>query len=163
MARILDANEKFTGKEPKVVGILSDNELGSILSWYSQNKKSRDSIKYASDFFKKNHKLDISPALKGYAPQFGFICRVLTNGSILSDERQDWFNKQVNQLKENLAKIQTVEVIEVVKKGPNIQERIFERASECIGELEGQIDELVLSKFEKILCYPDFVRIDDLA
>lgn len=149
MARILDANEKFTGKEPKVVGNLTDNELGGILSWYSQNKKSRDSIKYASDFFKKNHKLDISPALKGYAPQFGFICRVLMNGGVLSDERQEWFNSQINELKEKLAKIQTVEVIEVVKKGPNIQERIFEKASECIGELEGQIDELVLSKFEK--------------
>jgi hypothetical protein len=30
---------------------------------------------------------------------------------------------------------------------PNIQDRIREKASECIGELEGQLDDLILSKF----------------
>ena len=42
MARILDANEKFVGKEPKFTGEINDSEIGSALSWYSQNKTSKD-------------------------------------------------------------------------------------------------------------------------
>ena len=56
MARILDANEKFVGKEPKFTGEITDSEIGSALSWYSQNKTPKDSQKYANDFFKKKFK-----------------------------------------------------------------------------------------------------------
>ena len=147
MARILDANEKFVGKEPKFSGVINDSELGSTLSWYSQNKKSKDSQKYANDFIKKKLKLDASSVVKTKPPQFGFICRIVTNGGVLSEERQKWFDEQVELIREEIAKVQTNIVIEKVKKGPSIQDRIREKANECIGELEGQIDILIDSKF----------------
>ena len=147
MARILDANEKFVGKEPKFTGEVTDSEIGSTLSWYSQNKSPKDSQKYAIDFFKKKFKLSIASVIKGKPSQFGFICRMVTNGAVLSAERQTWFQKQVEDIKEELAKFETKEVIDTAKKGPNIQERIREKANECIGELEGQIDTLIATKF----------------
>jgi hypothetical protein len=129
MARILDANEKFVGKEPKFTGEVTDSEIGSTLSWYSQNKSPKDSQKYAIEFFKKKFKLSIASVIKGKPSQFGFICRMVTNGAVLSAERQSWFEKQIEQIKEELAKFETTEVIETVKKGPNIQERIREKAN----------------------------------
>ena len=146
MARILDVNEKFVGQEPKFSGEVTEKDLGNALSWYSTNRKSKDSQKYASVYFKKKHDLDISPVIKSRPPQLGFVCRILTNGGVLSSERKEWFDKQVEEIKEALAKVETKEVIEKVK-GPNIQDRIREKAIECIGELEGQIDDLIVSKF----------------
>jgi len=147
MVRILDANEKFVGQEPKFLGEVTEKDLGNALSWYSSNKKSKDSQKYASVYFKKKFDLNILPAIKSRPPQLGFVCRILTNGGVLSAERKEWFDKQVEELKSALAKIETKEVIDKVKKGPNIQDRIREKATECIGELEGQIDELIVGKF----------------
>jgi hypothetical protein len=147
MARMLDVNEKFVGQEPKFSGEVTEKNLGDALSWYSINRKSKDSQKYASAYFKKVHKLDIQPVIKSKPTQLGFVCRMLTNGGVLSPERQKWFDSQIEELKDALAKKETVEVIEKVKKGPNIQDRIREKVIECIGELEGQIDNLIVSKF----------------
>lgn len=150
MTRILDANEKFVGKEPKFTGEITDSELASALTWYSQNKSTKDSQKFVSDYFKKKLKITgVASVLKGKPSQFGFICRTITNGAILSGERKVWFEKQVEQIKEELAKIQAEVVIEDAKKGPNIQERIRMKSDECIGELEGQIDDLIVTKFAK--------------
>jgi hypothetical protein len=146
MTRILDANEKFVGKEPKFTDQITESELGSALSWYSNNKNSKDSHKYATDFFKKKYKLEVGSVIKSKPQQFGFICRILLNGGSLSEERAKWFSDQVEEIKQEVAKIQTEEVIDRVKK-PNIQDRIREKADVCIGELEGQIDDLISSKF----------------
>ena len=150
MTRILDANEKFVGKEPKFAGEITDSELASALTWYSQNKTTKDSQKFVSDFFKKKLKIaGVASILKGKPSQLGFVCRVILNGASLSSGRQEWFQKQINDLKEELAKFQATEIIEEVKKGPNIQDRIRMKADECISELEGQVDEMMTSKFTK--------------
>ena len=146
MARMLDVNEKFVGQEPKFLGEVTEKDLGIALSWYSINRKAKDSQKYASAYFKKVHKLDILPVIKTKPTQFGFVCRILTNGGVLSPERKEWFDGQVEELKKELvkakAKVKTEQFIEVVKV--NIQDRIREKAIECIGELEGQIDDIIL-------------------
>ena len=146
MARMLDVNEKFVGQEPKFSGEVTEKDLGSALSWYSTNRKAKDSQKYASAYFKKVHKLDILPVIKTKPTQFGFVCRILTNGGVLSPERKEWFDGQVEELKKELvkakAKVKTEQFIEVVKV--NIQDRIREKAIECIGEFEGQIDDIIL-------------------
>ena len=146
MARMLDVNEKFVGQEPKFLGEVTEKNLGIALSWYSINRKAKDSQKYASAYFKKVHKLDILPVIKTKPTQFGFVCRILTNGGVLSPERKEWFDGQVEELKKELvkakAKVKTEQFIEVVKV--NIQDRIREKAIECIGEFEGQIDDIIL-------------------
>jgi len=52
MARMLDANQKFAGSEPKFSTELTQLDLSKTLSWYAQNKDSKDSQKYASDYVK---------------------------------------------------------------------------------------------------------------
>jgi len=147
MARITDANLAFAGNEPKFAVELSPIDMMKTLSWYSQNKTSKDSQKYANDFFKKKFKIDASSVIKTRPQQIGFVCRIVTNGATLSEGRQKWFDEQINGIREEVAKVQTTEVIDKVKKGPNIQDRIREKANECIGELEGQIDTLIATKF----------------
>ena len=148
MARITDANMVYAGTEPKFSVELSQLDLIKTLSWYAQNKDNKDAQKWACDFLKKKHKLDVSSVIKGQSPTFGFICRIISNGGSLSAKDQIWLENIITKLKDELNAPKEV-VVETQPKVvvPNIQDRIREKASECIGELEGQLDELITSSF----------------
>jgi len=148
MARITDANMVYAGTEPKFSVELSQLDLIKTLSWYSQNKDNKDAQKWACDFLKKKHKLDVSSVIKSQSPTFGFICRIISNGGSLSAKDQIWLENIITKLKDELNAPKEV-VVETQPKVvvPNIQDRIREKASECIGELEGQLDELITSSF----------------
>jgi len=148
MARITDANMVYAGTEPKFSVELSQLDLIKTLSWYAQNKDNKDAQKWACDFLKKKHKLDVSSVIKSQSPTFGFICRIISNGGSLSAKDQIWLENTITKLKDELNAPKEV-VVETQPKVvvPNIQDRIREKASECIGELEGQLDELITSSF----------------
>jgi len=150
MARITDANLAFAGQEPKFSTELTQSDLMRSLAWYAQNKDKSDAFKYACDYFKKKLKIDASAVLKSEVSTFGFVCRILTNGGSLPESNQIWFEQEIIKIKKRLDNVVVVEEEpEQPKITVNIQDRIREKASEVIGELEGQIDELILSKFEK--------------
>jgi hypothetical protein len=147
MSRSLNASDIFAGSEPKFDGHLTKELFLRLLNWYSQNKDSKDSQKWAIDYFKKKlkHSIAISQ-LKNSPTNFGFICRIVSNGSILETKDQLWFENQIKKIKETKEEI-IKESLEVVKPTINIQDRIREKASECIGELNGAIDDFILSGF----------------
>ncbi len=148
MARITDANMIYAGTEPKFTEEVTQIDLMKSLSWYAQNKDSKDAYKWACDFLKKKHKLDVSSVIKSQSPTFGFICRIVSNGGVLSAKDQSWLEDEIQKLKDSLKnRKQPVVVDEPKVVVPNIQDRIREKASECIGELEGQLDDLISSKF----------------
>ena len=148
MARITDANLAFAGQEPKFSIELTQTDLSKTLAWYAQNKDKNDAFKYACDYFKKKLKIDASSVLKSKVATFGFVCRILSNGGSLPIKNQIWFDSEIEDIKKALAK-KPVDDSPVVKTNViNIQDRIREKASECIGELEGQIDDLILSGFK---------------
>ena len=97
---MIDANVLFSGQEPKFSGELSQINLMRTLSWYAQNKDNKDSYKYACDFMKKNHKLDVSSVIKNQSPTFGFVCRILSNGGTLPEKNLTWVNEEIEKLKE---------------------------------------------------------------
>jgi len=132
-------------KEPKFSGELSQTQLTQALSWYAQNRDNKDATKYAVEFFKKKLKIQAPDAIKSQVSTFGFICRIVSLGGVLNDSNTKWFNETIDKLKqtENVVK-QTVTTAGVV----SIQDHIKRKASECIGELEGQIDEMIISEFK---------------
>ena len=148
MARSLNANDIFAGSEPKIERQLEKVDFLRLLNWYSQNKDFKDSQKWAAEYFKKKLKQSISAGqLKGCQTNFGFICRMVSNGSILEPKDQVWFENQIKTIQQ--IKEEKEIVAEVVESKPtvNIQDRIREKASECIGELEGAVDDYILSGF----------------
>lgn len=148
MARITDANILYAGTEPKFSAELSQLDLMKTLSWYAQNKDSKDAYKWACDFLKKKHKLDASSVIKSQSSTFGFVCRIISNGGSLSIKDQTWLESIITKIKNDLNEPNEV-VVETQPKVvvPNIQDRIREKASECIGELEGQLDDLITSNY----------------
>jgi len=131
-------------KEPKFSGELSQTELTQALSWYAQNRDSKDAIKYATEYFKKKLKIPAPEAIKSQAPTFGYVCRLVSTGAILSEKNRVWFEDIIEELKN--AKQLTAKVSKITNV-VSIQDHIKRKAGECIGELEGQIDELITSKF----------------
>jgi hypothetical protein len=152
MSRALDANILMTGTEPKFTDVLSQVQMAQALSWYSQNKASSDSVRFANDFFKKKFKLDVSDAVKDYPATFGFVCRIVSNGGKLSEKDQAWFDNRVAEVKnKTLAKKSVKKVIDTaVTNVVSIQERLAEKVAEIAGELEGSIDDYILSGFTKM-------------
>jgi hypothetical protein len=147
MARTIDSNVVMYGHEPKFDRELSKIELMSTLNWYTQNKDTKDAVKYANDYFKKNYKLNVDSVIKNYPTTFGFVCRILNNGGSVNEKELIWFNETIVKIKEDLAKPKIDVVVDDKPVQPNIQDRIREKASECIGELEGLLDEYIISKF----------------
>lgn len=149
MARVTDVNLVFAGSEPKFKEELSKTDLAATLNWYSQNKATKDAVKYASDYFKKKLKLTVTEtAVKKAGSTFGFVCRIVTNGGILSEKDKAWFEEQVELVKEKSKQKKVVEDTKPAVPTVSIQDRMAEKSSECIGELEGLIDELILSGFK---------------
>ena len=130
-------------KEPKFSGELSQTQLTQALSWYAQNRDNKDATKYATEYFKKKLKIPAPEALKSQVSTFGFICRIVSLGGVLSDSNDTWFNDTIKRLQEETPVIKKTTAAVV-----SIQDHIKRKASDCIGELEGQIDELITSEFK---------------
>ena len=130
-------------KEPKFSGELSQTQLTQALSWYAQNRDNKDATKYATEYFKKKLKIPAPDALKSQVSTFGFICRIVSLGGVLNESNATWFNETIDKLKQSktVAKPTTASVV-------SIQDHIKRKASECIGELEGQVDELITTDFK---------------
>jgi hypothetical protein len=130
-------------KEPKFSGELSQTQLTQALSWYAQNRDNKDATKYATEYFKKKLKIPVPETLKSQVSTFGFICRIVSLGGVLSDSNATWFNETIKKLQE-----ETPVVKQATATVVSIQDHIKRKASDCIGELEGQIDELITSEFK---------------
>jgi hypothetical protein len=134
--------------EPKFTKELTKVELSQTLNWYTQNRDKKAALKYATDYFKKKLKLSAESTLKKEPSTFGFICRIVTNGGQLSPKDVEWFNGEIDRIKSELKKEKPAVVEEVVEStAPNIQDRINEKVHDCIGELEGQLDDYIMSEF----------------
>lgn len=144
--RILDANEIFSGAEPKYDREMNKLELIKTLNWYSQNRLSKDAYKYAELFFNKTHKTNINDSsLKSRPITFGFICRILLNGGILPQTELLRFREietQILQECKNQKKKQPKE------KPVIVQDRTLDKISELIGEFEIALDELMMNEFK---------------
>jgi len=144
MSRTIDVKALLSNnKEPKFSGELSQSQLTQALSWYAQNRDSKDATKYATDYFKKKLKIPAPDGLKSQPSTFGFICRIVSTGGVLNASNTTWFNETIDKLKQatSVAKPTTTNIV-------SIQDHIKRKASDCIGELEGQIDELITTEFK---------------
>lgn len=146
MKKALDVTGIMTGGEPKFSAEVSQSDLTWALAWYSQNKDIKDAQKYTSDYFKKNLKLNVTPVLRQQPSTFGFVCRIVSNGGILNEKNQAWFNDEIEKVKVSLTKAQAKAQEEPVVKTNvvSIQDHIKRKAKECIAELEFQIDNIIL-------------------
>lgn len=132
--------------EPNFVKMESKGEIATALNWYNANKDAKASARYIAEYAKKNKikgKLDTSQSFQ----VTGFICRVISRGTIVSDELAQQTKAKVIELMTQDDKDDTQDDLNVYII--SIQDRMKEKVSEIAGDLEGAIDDYILSKFTK--------------
>jgi hypothetical protein len=130
--------------------------LTSALVWYRDNVDEKKIRKYAIEYFaklgKKKEVLAINKAGDYDVRQLGVLCRLVSNGNVLSDEHMNTIENMVNHIirKEALPqKIKEDKTVVVPVATPSIQDRMDEKAHDLAGEIEGAIDEFITTKTTK--------------
>lgn len=138
-----------SGGEPTFTdAVISEMEMSKALNWYTENRDNKNAEKYVADYFKKNKlKLNTDYADK-QVNTFGWLCRIVSRGGVLSLKSKKWFDEQVKlhtatSTKKQVEEKDTSNVI-------SIQDRIAQRVNEIAGEIEYSIDELIQSQFKKV-------------
>lgn len=144
-----EIEKQMTGGEPKFSEVISEGQLMQALNWYGQNRDSKASTKYIADYVKKNKLKVTADVINRQIATFGYLCRIKNNGGIFSEKHEAKFKEYVDSM---LAakEVKVVEKKEDKKPVVSIQDRVAEKVSEMIGELEGSIDDYILSEFKKI-------------
>ena len=131
--------------KPKSQSKLDDKKADQLLSWYSTEKSSKFAFNRIKGHMKKKYKVDASEQAKTMPPRFGYICCMLEDKKELPDSWQKYYDSNVNEL---LQKIKDNPILEPEKPKITIQDRLRMKADDCIGELEGQVDDIMNSDFK---------------
>jgi len=137
--------DKLVGAEPKPKNILLDKiNIVKYLGWYANNKDSKDAVKYAKDYLTKQKIKFSTTALTAAPKQFGFICRMLTNGATLDASNTAWFNEKLSSVSVTQTQPSPSEETTTTNKF-SIQERIAAKSDTIVAELEGALDDFITS------------------
>lgn len=132
-------------EEPKFDGTMSNLQLMNSLNWYHQTMDNKDAVKYIQEYAKKNKISGRVDTGKSYLT-LGWVCRLVTNGNDIGKSGADFIKTQM----ENVMAVEEVVPVTVVESAPtiSIQERLREKVAEIAGDLEGAIDDYVISDFK---------------
>ena len=138
-------SEKYLGIEPLIGENCTESELLNAFNWYNYVCDADKSKEFVTEYLKfiKYDKDSIKklPRAKGLPLNTGWMARILLNGGSLPDGYQD---RMMERIEAALKSVIDIEVEEIVAAAPknvvSIQERVNNKASELIGDLEEQID-----------------------
>ena len=124
------------------------------LNWYNYNCTKKDAKEFIVDYLKKvNRPKDEVATIKGLPDakvtlQVGWIARMLCKGFVPSDSTKKFFGENYKKLLVAEQKEASATGAPAIAAVPsvNIQDRIREKASEVSGEIEGLIDDFVISR-----------------
>lgn len=143
------ADEKYLGPEPVIQSNSTQAELARAYSWFNYFYASEDAKSFALSYLKSvKYDKETIRKLGHIKPQqftqwIGWNCRLLAGGSILDKELWEKTESQIKLLVGSIAEddgADSGEDIAPVTKVISIQDRINNKASDLIGELEEQLD-----------------------
>ena len=139
------ADEKYLGPEPEVNENSTQTEMARAYTWFNYFYNSDDAKNFTISYLKSiNYDRDTIHRLAQVKAidlhNIGWNCRLLSTGSDLPRELWDNIEARIKQLSADV--VETVETTEdqPQKNVLSIQDRISNRASELIGELEEETD-----------------------
>lgn len=148
--------DRVSGKtDEPVIGLESnktsyETQLHSALNWYSNNADSKQRKGWVLSYYKKQKQNDYVEHFSDL-PDFDFhslgvLLRLKSRGSFLAEKEEQFIAQKVSEL---LQKQPKPKAVVVTKPNTavviNIQDRILEKAKEVAGELDGQLDDFILS------------------
>lgn len=130
---------------------ITNDEMVKALDWYNKNFVKKDATKFATDYCNDVLDLNIKEKdVRKIVTTFGWLCRIQSNGGIITEQNKVWFDKKVEDIKNQISEPEEDVEEKSEKTGPTIQDRIKEKISFFLGEFEGQIDDFIDSKFKEM-------------
>jgi hypothetical protein len=134
------------GEEPLLKGSIDESTLGRTLSWYNYMCEDNDAREYITEYLKstkqevllkKFRRVPMSRIPKTYA----WVYRIVSRGG---DIHPNTLMRADKAIRESLHYMEDekVEVTTVVVEKPSIQDRIAEKLSDYIGDIENIVDDL---------------------
>ena len=130
-------------------------EITNALNWYSQNKSKEDSHRYLASYCKANNIKTTQELIAYQVSTLGFVCRIVTRGAYIDTQSMKWLTSRLNTMDSFAESVKSV--MDPIISAPvapkpvlNIQDRIKNQANKCMGDLEGAVDEYILSDFKKL-------------
>lgn len=148
---LLASRKEALKNEPIVSQENYNSELNTALTWYTEHYNEKQLLKFALEYFatlgKKNEVLAINKATDSEVRQLAIICRLASRDQYLSDKHKQFITDTVKALVIKYKVVKEKKTAEVKPSNViSIQDRIEEKARDLAGEIEGAIDEFVLSK-----------------
>lgn len=150
-------DSKFAGEEPSWTNQSEITNLRSAeisaLNWYNYFCDRKQAKVFLTEYVKGvvRPKAEIDAVAKvnesNIPVQLGWIARMMSQGYQPSDRFKEFFQTEYKKVLVGAKRIKAVEVVADAPVAPviNIQDRIREKASEEAGEIEGLVDDFIIS------------------
>lgn len=143
MSRLASALDvKHVGNEPVLVEGCSEMDLARAFNWYNYVCTSDQAKEFVLTYLKSNKhiKIDLKKINKAKLPNsVGWMCRILSNGGSLPNDYQKRMEEKL-RLAVKSSEPEDGDAIEDPKGVVSIQDRVREKTSEIIGDLEERLD-----------------------
>lgn len=136
-------NYKYLGDEPLFNKVPTTAEYSQALTWYNYMCTNEEAKGYLKDYLKNQARTEELKKLNRVSDTWisttaCWIARLITRGSKLPDTAKEFLE---NKIKEMLSRAKVDEpVVENEVKKPTVKERVQDKASDIIGEIESLID-----------------------
>ena len=157
--RKINPADPMQGSEPSWSDQDSSNEKLDIIktfNWYNYNCNRKDAREFVIDYLKKigRNREEVN-SIKSlhetiFPAQFGWLSRMISLGFIPSEKTKTYFTTTYRKVLSEVDKEVAVAVVDTAPTNTiSIQQRIVEKAGVESGELDGLIDDFVISRCKK--------------
>ena len=142
---------KYTGDEPEWRLQPTENRAGHLskaLAWYNYFYGKKEAKEFACNYLDVHDRVKDAKKIRAMPDSqvrmtAGWLCRMSMMGLQLDEHEQIKLDNLITELltskEEEVAEVRD----ETAPARPNIQDRLREKVSECLGELDGQFDEFI--------------------
>lgn len=147
--RIPNPDKKYRGEEPNCKVLIPSDpsyniELAKLLTWYNYDNDYKLSKDFVKDYLKQVRHYTGAIDEQKINLTHSVLARIVMQGGQLSEEHLSSFNRYIQDITTPTAKI-SVEEKESTPR-VSIQEAMQEKIAEYLGELEGVLDDVVISE-----------------
>jgi len=138
-------NSKYLGDEPSFnTVVMTAEQYSRSLSWYNIMCSISDAREYIENYLQHQNRNEEITKLAHVSDTWisttaGWIARMLTKGNLLPDSAKPFFEKKLQESFSHISAKQDIKV-EFAPAKPSIQDRMQDKASELIGDIEQLID-----------------------
>jgi hypothetical protein len=132
-------NRKYMGDEPEFLGAMTEGEVATACNWYNCMCDKGDAREYTETWLKSQNRLAEIKKFKAVPDEWvnltcAWIARLMNKGYEVPTHSKEFFEKTFAYT------LTKAKVVEPSADRSSIQDRMRERQSEIIGEIEEMLD-----------------------